>query len=126
MFLEYKELIERPHVKDQLAPECQALMTGLKTWLHKLEASLNAEIPIKESNEDIPETLQEIYATRQFETQVAHLICTSFAYKPFIDGCWTGDEDIKRTPNFSERQGRIASLNQRSAGLTERRQRADQ
>jgi hypothetical protein len=55
-------------------------MTGLKTWLHKLEASLNAEIPIKESNEDIPETLQEIYATRQFETQVAHLNVTSFEY----------------------------------------------
>jgi len=100
IFLEYQELIERPRIKDQLIPQCQTLMKSLKTWLKKLQNYL-VNNSFTESDEEIPETLQEIYAARQLETYVRQVNAQQIVPILIIQCINAGHENTESSSDLS-------------------------
>ena len=89
MFLEYKELIQRPRIYRELELETQALMSQIKSILQQQRIAMTA---VKTNNQlstpDVPETCREIYAVRQIETKVLTFYCqVLIAFYHLIQNC---------------------------------------
>lgn len=84
MFLEYKELIQRPRIYRELEFETQALMNQIKAILQNQRIAMTSvKTSLQSSIPDVPETCREIYAVREIETKVDLLV--QFYCRDFIE-----------------------------------------
>ena len=71
MFLEYKELIQRPRIHRELEFETSTLMSQIKSILQQQKADMKAiKTASQFSASDVPESCREIFVARQIETKV--------------------------------------------------------
>ena len=71
MFLEFKELMNRPRIRKELEAEGKVLMNSIKSWLTDVKQTLSTKsITDSHQAETSEEPLKEIDVIRVLETQV--------------------------------------------------------